>query len=551
MGFLFFIQHEEGRIIQEPNDSFTYQYHLKDHLGNTRSTFTTGEYTSGYLATFEDATYTQDTTDFFNVDPRVPYPVGGKAVRLNSAAPIGPGFATAVSRGDTISMSVKAYYEDISGYGTSPVAVANIAAALTTAFGGVDGAGASEGQQAIYDIFNNDPAVTSALLSGNSNSDSYPSAYLNYLLFDSDNTIVDAGYFGVEEGANLEQTISVSDLIIDRAGFIYIYLSNESNSSNYVFFDNLDVAISESPVLETTDYYPFGLAFNSYTKPGTVDQNFKYNGKELVADLDLGWYDYQTRYYDPTLGKWHTVDLAADLMRRHSPYNYAFDNPIRFIDPDGMIPEDDKKNKNNGNNSQTIHEKRVELDSQNKKIADDKVTISPVKDPVISSEQNPNRVHPVTGKARPHKGIDIVDVDGSSASEGKDIVAPANGKILVVKSKDDSDGAGNRVHMKDNRGNKHSFFHLQDNSTAVSNNQVVKRGETIGKIGNTGTSTASHLHYEVRDSNGAVLNPRDANSGLKNAPTKTQAKQMQAVQRRQNAIEQKRMRTPGHSSIHF
>ncbi|MBF0598124.1 RHS repeat domain-containing protein, partial [Faecalibacter rhinopitheci] len=100
-------------------------------------------------------------------------------------------------------------------------------------------------------------------------------------------------------------------------------------------------------IVDENSYYPFGLKHNNQSIVNTANPNYKYkyNGKELQEELNLNLYDYGARNYDPAIGRWMNIDPLAEKMRRHSPYNYAFNNPVYFIDPDGMQTEDWKQDK--------------------------------------------------------------------------------------------------------------------------------------------------------------------------------------------------------------
>lgn len=351
-----FIITEQGRMrpllgsIATGQPSFAYDYFEKDHLGSIRAILTDEQKTDFYVkATFEDANIPNEQLYYDNVNVSLafrpnsfgtPNNNGGKVQLLQKTGQsIGVGKLMKVMVKDRINVSVEYYFPSAPVNNGGANGASSILNMLTTllnfpnAPSSLLGKGTEISQQLNSSITS--PFNTFLTPQNTSQASSLPKAYLNILFFDEQFRFVgiNSTFVGVTVSGSL-QTIVRSNIEAPKNGYVYLFVSNESN--NPVFFDNFQVAQIRGPLLEENHYNLFGAkmtALCSKANPGFANC-MAYQGKCLDEEFDLDWSDFGARNYDAQIGRFMQLDPADQFA---SGYVGMGNNWVNGTDPTGAF----------------------------------------------------------------------------------------------------------------------------------------------------------------------------------------------------------------------
>ena len=117
---------------------------------------------------------------------------------------------------------------------------------------------------------------------------------------------------------------------------VFYYHSDHLGSTSYITDRNGNAT-------QFVCYKPYGEALVD-EHATSFEQPWKFNGKEL--DSETGLYYYGARYYEPVLAMWYGVDPLLNYYPEITPYNYCYENPIRYIDLFGLEGDEPENNSN-------------------------------------------------------------------------------------------------------------------------------------------------------------------------------------------------------------
>lgn len=352
-----FIEQEEGRIrYKVQNNSLQYDYYLTDHLGNVRMVLTEEvSPASVYQATMESANRSTENQLFLNIPAtESPKPGGFDTDAANQTVSklfsitgtdkrVGPAVVLKVMAGDKFKALCSGWYLPGSTNNSTLPGATNIITNLLSAFTGglpvgsknsgseVSGSGVLDGILSTFLNYQNTQNVGTR-----------PKAFLNWMVLDDEQLKLVQGNYGTLQipeitGVMQKQVMQAAggaDIEILKNGYLYVYVSNESQGN--VYFDDLRVEFTKGSLKEETHYYPAGLQMAGISSQALDNQyiasEYKYQGQELENSLGYNMLEFEARMYDPQTGRWGAQDPEGQFT---SPYVGMGNNWPNTTDPNG------------------------------------------------------------------------------------------------------------------------------------------------------------------------------------------------------------------------
>jgi RHS repeat-associated protein len=378
-----FFGHEEGRVRLKrtivnsvTTTSYVVDYMLKDHLGNVRTTLTDEQQTDIYQATMETAAQSFETALFGPtiVSKQFAKPVGfdnnpenAMVARLRPSASssgtttlggtpgssdIGPGVLLKVMAGDQI--NAQTYFWQAGGIEPGlNNSNTDLATVLLSALTG-NLASVSGGKITSADISANSSSINASITSFLNTQPAYQpeteKVYLSWILLDEQQLKLvqsGSGFVGVNPenfnpatGKYLMQANGGLPISIPKNGYLYVYISSEVRKY-YTYFDDIRVEHVRGPLVEETQYYPFGLVAKgiSSNAANKLENKRKFNAgselesKEFSDGSGLELYSTFYRSLDPQIARFWQVDPKPDYTQ--NVYSVMNNNPISLNDPLG------------------------------------------------------------------------------------------------------------------------------------------------------------------------------------------------------------------------
>lgn len=350
-----FISHEEGRIRKKDSTALVYDYFLKDHLGNVRMVLTQQKDTSVYppvtheypAKVTEDIFY-ENVYAALTARPGSFYTEGtnGDTVQLlrKSSQSIGTGKLIKVMAKDKVHVKVDYYTPNETTNNSGADGVESILSILTNLLNNSSATSVLHGGgSTITDNLENSTPFTDFLAPQSGSGGTNPKAYLNILFFDEQFKFVEQNseivQINVKGSGQTITRIEGSAKEAVKNGYVYIYVSNESN--NFVYFDNLQVKHERGPILEETHYYPFGLTMAGISSKALnfgspENKKKKFQGQEYNDDLGVNYYEYRYRNHDPQIGRFIQIDPLANDYLYNSTYAFSGNKVSTHIELEGL-----------------------------------------------------------------------------------------------------------------------------------------------------------------------------------------------------------------------